>query len=80
MLEFPQPAKTKSRTTKAGTKKTHARRGKLNRINPSYNRMRWSGRAKAECYFWVAAETISSETAQDRALLWPNKASAKQRD
>ena len=47
MLEFPQPAITKSKTAEAGTNRKRVRRGKPNRINPSYNRVRLSGRAKA---------------------------------
>jgi len=55
MLEFPQPAITSSRIAEAGTNSRRARRGKPNRMSPSYNRVRLSGRAKAKRYFWVAS-------------------------
>src|SRR5436190_18480579 len=54
MLEFPQPAITKSRTAKAGATSRRGQRRKPNLISPSYNRVRLSGRAKAKRYFWGA--------------------------
>src|ERR1700758_3524025 len=54
MLEFPQPRITKGRTAEAASNGRRARRGTANRISPSYNRVRLSGRAKAKCYFCVA--------------------------
>ena len=55
MVEFPQQAKTKTRTAEAGTNSRRARRGKPNRISPSYSRVRLSTRAKPKRYFWVAS-------------------------
>ena len=49
MLEFPQPAITKSRTAEIDATSRHERGSNLNRITLAYNRTRLSGRVKGTC-------------------------------
>ena len=68
MLEFPQPAITKSRTAEAGANSRRARRGKPTRIGPSYNPVRLSGRAKAKCYFRSPVLAVREQVCLEQVL------------
>ena len=68
MLEFPQPAITKSRTAKAGATSRRGQQGKPNLISLSCNRVRLSGRAKVKRYFWGACASGGVSTCIEQVL------------